>query len=193
MEHSELLLYLAQILDRLSLRYIVTGSTASIVFGEARLTNDIDVVVDLPLSKVRRFCTSFPESEFYVSESAVREAIAHRRQFNIIHPMSGLKVDVIIPKETQFDETRLSRGIRLTFDADREITFASPEDVIIKKLDFYKQGESEKHLRDIGGVLKIRRGQLDFKYIEHWVHALDLTEIWQMVLQRANEPDTPAN
>jgi hypothetical protein len=60
----------------------------------------------------------------------------------------------------------------------RDVTFASPEDVIIKKLAFYREGGSEKHLRDISGVLKVMGNEIDRAYIERWVQRLGLTREW---------------
>ncbi len=46
---DELLRSLIGVLEKLELRYFVTGSVAAIYYGEPRFTNDIDVVVDLPV------------------------------------------------------------------------------------------------------------------------------------------------
>jgi hypothetical protein len=90
MEQSELLRYLTKALERIGLRYFVTGSTATVFFGEPRFTNDIDVVVDLPANKIPELCAAFPSPEFYLSEETVRRAVSRRGQFNIIQPSSGL-------------------------------------------------------------------------------------------------------
>ena len=86
-------------LERLGLRYFVTGSTATIFFGEPRFTNDIDLVVDLPEERIGELCGAFPPESFYLAEEAVRRAVRNRGQFNLIHPVSGLKVDMVIPAE----------------------------------------------------------------------------------------------
>jgi hypothetical protein len=95
MEQLELLQFVARNIEEMGLRYFVTGSTATIFYGEPRFTNDIDVVADISERQIIEFCRRFPLSEFYVSESAAREAVIRKTQFNIIHPTSGLKVDVI--------------------------------------------------------------------------------------------------
>src|SRR6476620_9827495 len=93
MEQSELLRYVVTALERQGLRYLVTGSVATIFFGEPRFTNDIDIVLILPREQIAGFCRSFPFPEFYLSEEAVHQAVEHHGQFNIIHPVSGLKID----------------------------------------------------------------------------------------------------
>jgi hypothetical protein len=187
MEQSELLRHLVTTLERLGLRYLVTGSTATIFYGEPRLTNDIDVVVALPTERVAEFCRAFPTPEFYLSEDAVRAAVVEHGQFNIIHPTSGLKVDVIIPADTPFNRSRFARATRVEPAAEFHASFASAEDVIIKKMEYYRDGGSEKHLRDITGVLKISGDSLDREYIAHWASELGLVSIWQAILERVSQ------
>jgi hypothetical protein len=171
----------------MGLRYFVTGSTATIFYGEPRFTNDIDIVVDLREADIADFCRRFPPDEFYVSEQAVREAVRDRRQFNVIHPASGLKVDVIVPESTPFNESRFSRARRISTHENLDVSFASPEDAIIKKLEFYHLGGSEKHLRDIAGVLAISGDQLDLDYVARWTKAMGLDDLWTAVRERARE------
>jgi hypothetical protein len=133
MDSSELLRYATRLLERLGLRYFVTGSSATIFYGEPRFTNDIDIVLDLPPGRVAELCTAFPADEFYVSEESARQAVARRGQFNIVHPASGLKLDLMIPAETPFHRSRFARTRRLRPAPDFDVAFASVEDVILKK------------------------------------------------------------
>lgn len=183
MDLSELLECVGRTFERLSIPYLVTGSVATITYGEPRFTNDIDVVVRLGHGQVEALCSAFPEDEYYVSADAVREAVKRKSQFNILYPRTGLKVDVIVADESDFNVARFSRIRRLETAPKVEISFASPEDVIIKKLHFYREGGSEKRLRDIAGVVKVVGEGLDRPYIEHWVRVMELEEIWAAVLE----------
>jgi hypothetical protein len=187
MEQSELLRLLVEKLERLGLAYFITGSTATIVYGEPRFTNDIDVVVDLPVELAKSFCAAFPGPEFYVSEPAVLEAIGRRHQFNILHPQSGLKIDVIIASETDFDRTRLKRRRQLQTFPDKTVSFAAPEDVILKKLAYFQEGGSEKHLRDIAGVLRVQGDKVDKAYILEWAARLGLLNEWKQVSAQCDQ------
>lgn len=184
MEQSELLRHLVETLERLGLRYLVTGSVATIVYGEPRMTNDIDVVVALPPPKVKEFCRSFALPDYYLSEEDVRAAVADCGQFNIIHPTSGLKVDVLIPDDSPFNRSRFARARRVKPEPDYDASFASAEDVIIKKMEYYRDGGSEKHMRDITGVLKISGDRIDRAYVSDWASKLGLSSIWQVILER---------
>jgi hypothetical protein len=185
MEQYEFLALVARALESLGVRYFVTGSMASMAYGEPRLTNDIDIVADLGPGHVAGLLKLFPGPEFYLSEEAVKGALRGRKQFNIIHPSSGFKADIIIPKQNDFDAARFARVKRLRSSESAEANFSSPEDVIVKKLDFYREGGSDKHLRDIAGMIKISGAMLDTAYIASWAAKLGLTEIWERVQQEA--------
>ena len=182
MEQSDLLHHMATTLDRLDLPYLVTGSTATITFGEPRFTNDIDIVVKLPLERLDEFWEAFPEGEFYLDPNAAREAIRRKTQFNIVHPASGLKVDIVIPDDSPFERSRFARVLRVETAPGCRPAFSSPEDVIIKKLEFHRQGGSDKHLRDILGVLKVMGDQIDRAYIAQWAARLGVDAVWREVL-----------
>lgn len=156
-------------------------------YGEPRLTNDIDVVASIEERYVSHLIEAFPASEYYVSDEMIREAIEHQGQFNIIHPGSGLKVDVIIRRNTPFEASRFRRLRRIHPAESYEANFAAPEDVIIKKMEYYKNGGSGKHLRDIIGILKIGGDEIDFACISVWAEQLGLTGIWEAVKKRLGQ------
>lgn len=184
MDQSELLRFVVAVLERMHVPYLVTGSTATIYYGEPRFTNDIDIVVKLPANRVTEFCHAFPAADFYLDEESVRNAVAASGQFNLIHAAGGLKVDFMVPPETPFERSRFARGVRVHPTQDCEAMFAAPEDVIIKKLEYYAAGGSEKHLRDITGVLRISGERVDRSYIARWAAQLALTPVWEAVLAR---------
>lgn len=185
MDLAELLNRVTRTFDRLGIPYLVTGSMATIAYGEPRLTNDIDLVVRLYPHHVSTLCEAFPEENFYVSRDAARECAEHGGQFNILHPASGLKVDVMVADDSDFNTSRFERGRALTVAPDVTATFASPEDVILKKLEYFKEGGSEKHLRDIAGVLKIMEPEINRSYIERWARRLGLADLWIQVSEAA--------
>jgi hypothetical protein len=189
MEQLDLLRYVVRVIEDTGLRYFVTGSTATIFYGEPRFTNDIDVVVQLSEAEIADFCRRFPQDEFYVSENAAREAVLRKSQFNIIHPASGLKVDVIVPDSTSYNESRFARARRLHPADDFVACFASPEDAIIKKMEYYRQGGSDKHLRDIAGVLKTSREEIDVDYISRWAGQMGFDDLWIAIQKNANPRD----
>ncbi len=178
MEQSDLLAYLTGKLDQLGLRYFVTGSVATILYGEPRQTIDIDCVVEIHKADTERFCQCFPGPEFYLSKEDVFSAIEVCRPFNIIHPASGLKIDIMVPEESEFNDVRFKRRQQHKISNEKSAWFATPEDVILKKLEYYQQGGSDKHVRDILGVLKIQGDNIDFQYVEDWSRLSGLSKLW---------------
>jgi hypothetical protein len=185
MEQYELLQFLCETFDRLGIKYLITGSQATTVYGEPRLTNDIDVVAALTRTNLPEFVKSFPEADYYVSESAGREALDRAGTFNVLHPSSGLKIDVIIPGRTPYEVGGFGRARSIQVFPGFTASFAAPEDVIIKKLEFYKIGGSDKHLRDIAGVLRISGDELNIAFIEKLATHFGLTEVWKLAVERA--------
>lgn len=185
MDQLELLGRLVTVLEGLGVAYMVGGSHASMYYGEPRQTNDIDVVADLRPNHIDGLVAAFPFPDYYLDAQAAREAVQTQGQFNIIHPASGLKVDVILPRQTPYDREEFRRRQKLPLGPGREAYFARPEDVILYKMVYYREGGSDKHLRDIAAMLQISASDLDQGYIDRWARELSLTDIWQAVLRRA--------
>lgn len=184
MEQAELLGWVVDVLEGAGIPYLLVGSLASGVYGEPRFTQDIDVVIELRPDQVSRLCAAFPAPEYYVSETAAREAIAIGGQFNVIHSTSGNKIDFILARRDAWGRSQLSRRRREEILPGRLGYTASPEDVILGKLWYYHEGGSEKHLRDIAAMLQVSGEEIDRDYIEQWARQLGFMEAWQAVLER---------
>ncbi len=192
MEVDELLRIAVEACDLLGITYLVTGSTASIAYGEPRFTNDIDIVIDLPSDLVDAFCDAFPDGEFYLNRETVRACVRDAFQFNLIHPASGLKIDFIVLTPSEYDRSRVERRRLLPALADRDVFFASPEDVIIKKMIYYREGQSPKHIRDIGGIMRVQGVKLDRDYITEWAGRLGVDDIWLQIVEQESQSDESA-
>ena len=186
MEQTDLLRIAVQTLERLGVSYAIVGSFASGTWGESRFTQDIDIVIDLKSSQVGPLCGAFSEPDFYVSEATAQEAVRQRGQFNVIHPASGNKIDFMIAGETPWAVVQLQRSKRVPLFTDLDANVATPEDVILGKLVYYREGGSEKHLRDISGILMISGDSVDRSYIRQFAATLGVAEIWQAVLERVD-------
>ncbi len=177
MVQYELLIKISEVLEKIGIPYIVTGSVGAMAYGEPRFTIDIDIVAEVQKKHIQSLVAHFPKEEYYISEEMIEDAIEHNSQFNIIHPFSGLKIDIIIKKNSDFDTCRFNRKRKIFISQNVQAYFSSPEDIIVKKLEYYKIGGSDKHLRDIAGILKITK-EIDRSYIENWVEKFDLVNIW---------------
>ena len=182
LEQIELFRLVTDLLARLQIPYVVVGSFASGVYGEPRMTRDIDIVIDPNSRQVEQLVRSFPPEEFYVSHEAALAALSQRGQFNVIHPESGNKIDFIMVPDDEWGRQQLSRRRRFGSPGEPEWYAASPEDVIIAKMIYFREGESEKHLRDIASMLRVSGQTIDRNDVGTWAARLGLAEIWQKVL-----------
>jgi hypothetical protein len=188
MQLLDLLDAIAKVCSGLKLPYYITGSVASSYYGEYRSTQDVDVVIELPSWHVAAFCDAFPEPEWYVSREAAMDAARGPGMFNIVHPGSGLKIDVMVFKDTPFDESRLSRARLVHPEGASPVMMAAPEDIILKKLEFYREGGSDKHTRDIASMFRVSGEQIDLTYIEKWVPRIGVQREWAMIKERLGLP-----
>jgi hypothetical protein len=186
-EQSDLLRYAVERLDEGGLVYAIVGSFASGAYGEPRFTQDIDILVDLQARHVEEICHSFPDPEFYVSRDAVQAAVSRRGQFNVIHPTSGNKIDFMLTGTDVWQVNQLARRQEVPILPDRTVYLASPEDVILGKLAYYNKGGSEKHLRDITGILSVQ--VVDREFVARFADHLGVTEIWEAILDRINNTE----
>lgn len=155
--------------DKLGIRYLIGGSLASAIYGEPRSTRDADLLADIKAEHVDPLYGTL-EPDFYVSKEEITNALQHRSSFNAIHLQSLFKVDVFIPKARRFDEQEFQRRtLRVVAnDPERRAFVASVEDVILAKLEWYRQGNevSDQQWRDVTGMCKANEGRLDIQYLE---------------------------
>jgi hypothetical protein len=174
-------------LERLGLPYIIGGSVASSIYGEARSTRDVDVSVVLPLEQVGSFVQAFQSLGYYVFADAIVDAIIAGQPFNIIDAQSGYKADIFIvdPQHpTPLEQQVLQRRRYQVYDetSGAQAVFYSPEDVIVYKLKYYLEGRMPKHLRDIGAILVVQGQALDYDYIAEWAERIGAAEVWAEIL-----------
>lgn len=193
MTQTELLRFAINLLERLDIPYAIVGSFATAVWGDARMTRDIDIVVQLAGDKVEQLCDAFPDDDFYLSRQAAQEAVAERGQFNVIDFRSSNKIDFMIAGRSEWASQQLVRRRRVRFSSDVEGFVAAPEDVIIGKLVYYQDGGSEKHLRDIAGILSQDEGDVDRGYIAEVASQLGLATVWGYFVAADDEPPNPSD
>lgn len=171
----EILQEVTTILENNQIEYMVVGSIASTTYGEARLTKDIDLVIEVGPSVVGKFLDWFDPNEYYLPhQEALKDEYARQGEFNLIHLSSGFKVDFVFRKNNEHSKTEFLRRAKVELFPGLSVSVASPEDVIIKKLMYYCEGLSEKHLTDVKGILMST--PLDDAYLDSWVTALNLKD-----------------
>jgi len=175
-------LLVAEALEQLEVPYLIGGSLASAVHGVVRATLDSDLVAELQSAHVAPFVTALGDA-FYADPEAITEAIQHRASFNVIHHETMFKVDVFISRGRPFDRAQFQRRMVQVVSADPERTayFASAEDTLLAKLEWYRLGGevSERQWRDVLGVLQVQRDTLDLAYLRQWAITLSVADLFE--------------
>jgi len=171
-------------LDRANVPYMVTGSFASSAHGRARASYDIDIVIAPTDEQLRALIREFPADRYYADEEDAFESKKWVSQFNVIDFSSTWKVDLIFRKDREFSRAEFDRRRLHTIEGMR-VYVATPEDVLISKLEWAKMGESDRQIEDVVGIIRIQGSQLDIAYIERWVRELALETQWQKALARS--------
>ena len=185
MSQQELLKKVVETLDRSAIDYMITGSVASSLQGEPRSTHDIDVVIAIQNSDIENLVKAFPPPGYYLDAKSIQEAISHRSMFNLIDVVEGDKVDFWILTNQPFDQSRFARKY-LEEVMGISLKVSRPEDTILAKLHWaVKSGGSEKQFTDALRVFEVQHDTLDLYYLNKWVVALSLEEIWERLQDEA--------
>ncbi|HYK05976.1 MAG TPA: hypothetical protein VE974_29805 [Thermoanaerobaculia bacterium] len=171
-------------LERSGVPYMVTGSYASSAHGTPRATNDIDIVIAPSLDQLRGLIRELPDDRYYADEVDAVEALKHESQFNVIDFATTWKADLIFRKHREFSTQEFARRRTHTI-AGVEVRLATAEDILLAKLEWYKQGESARQLEDVVGIIRRQGTSLDRGYVEYWVSQLGVEEQWREALAAA--------
>jgi hypothetical protein len=187
-EPIEVTLVVTGVFERLGVPYLIGGSLASTLYGMVRTTQDSDIIAEMQLEHIQPFVSAL-ETDFYLDQEMIAESIQRNSSFNIIHRDTMFKVDVFIPRPRPFLQSQLARARRQTFTLGKEVSakFASPEDTILSKLEWYRMGgeASDRQWRDILGVLKTKTGDLDLDYLRQWAKELKVSDLLERALIQA--------
>ena len=175
--------------DELCIRYVIGGSIASIIHGTLRSTLDADIVADMEPHHVPSFVKAL-ETDFYVEPEMITNATTHQTRFNLLHQQTMFKVDIFIPKKRAFDLAQLDHRVEklLSAELDRKAWILSPEDIILAKLDWYNSGDraSERQWRDVLGVIKSQRANLDRGYLSKMASLMGISDLIEKAMTEAS-------
>ena len=163
---------------------MVTGAVAAIAYGEPRMTNDVDLVVRLGPGDAETLISAFPSPDYYVPPLEVIEEERQRPRyghFNIVHHDTALRGDIYLVGDDPLHEWAMARRRTASISGDA-IWFAPLEYVIVRKLEYYQQSESDRHLRDIAGMLRVSGELVDDSELQRLIAERELATAWQRAL-----------
>ncbi|MEO0017173.1 MAG: hypothetical protein RLZZ522_456 [Verrucomicrobiota bacterium] len=176
-EELQLLRDIVARLDKAGIDYMLTGSVALNCYAQPRMTRDIDLVVVFSLRNAECIHDLLGE-DYYVSADAAREAVAHQSSFNAIHQTTLIKVDFMVRKPEVYRLHEFTRRQRLKV-ADFEVWVVSKEDLILSKLHWARESQSERQLADVENLIATG---CNLDYLKTWSAALNLTDMLTRVL-----------
>lgn len=177
-------------LNQLHIPYMVTGGVASVIYGEPRLTRDIDLVIELEPQDADRFASLWPPADFYVPPVEVIREESRRPShghFNVSHHRTAMRADVYLPGNDPLNTWALGHTVMRQVDDD-ELVMAPIEYVILSKLRYFQMGKSDRHLRDVHQMLRVSGDLVDHAELDRWVVQLGLEREWA----RARDYQEPA-
>jgi hypothetical protein len=171
----------AEVFERLGVRYYVGGSLASSARGFPRASIDVDMAAELRPEHVSRLVAAL-RGQYYVDEDRVRDAVAARRSFNAIHLATMMKVDVFVSRGRPFDRSAFERLTPEVLDAanpSRAYPIPGAEDVILLKLEWFRAGGevSDRQWGDVVGVIRVAATALDRNYLTGWASELGVSDL----------------
>lgn len=172
------------IFESLNIPYYITGGVAAIAYGEVRTTRDVDMVIFIQLQQVTELATELEIVGFYVP--GVEDIVEGRMgilQVTDIETIS--RADLILSDDNVFERIQFERRQQYEIPAGIQVNLASPEDIILNKLQWRSQSESDKQWRDILGILKVQGQSLDFNYLNDWSNRLGLSQDLQQARRSA--------
>jgi len=184
---TEFLKLMLETLESAGVEYLIGGAIAEWAWGEPRATQDLDLVINLPIEAVVRFSKELEKRNMLVPAAIILDAIVEDRAdipLNAIHMYSGLKADLYLMRDGDaLRQSAFQRRVLIDYGPPiGKVYVHSPEDLILYKLMYLGLSGQPKHARDIAAILRAKKNQLDFRYIEDWVTQMGLGSVWKEML-----------
>ena len=172
-------------LEAAGIEYMISGSVVSSFHGRPRATNDANIVIAPTEKQLYTFAQSLGK-DYYVSMEAVREAFIHNSMFNVIDIQDGWKADFIIRKDRAFSCEEFQRRLRVKI-MGMDFWITSPEDVILSKLEWAKNRQSQQQFQDALGVVMVQWGHIDKEYLNRWAKELQIESSLKKLMKQAEK------
>jgi len=163
---EQILESIAQGLDRLGIPYMVIGGQAVLLYGEPRLTRDIDVTLGTDPGRLREVLDWVRGNSWRVLVEAPAEFVGRTLVLPCLDPATGIRVDLIF-SFSLYEQQALKRARRVSM-GNAEVCFASLEDLIIHKM----LAGRARDLEDVRSIL-LKNRTLDLDYVHHWLREFD--------------------
>ena len=178
-------------LNASKVEYLIGGAIAEWAWGEPRATQDLDMVVKIPIKAINKLSKELEKRDMLLPADIILDSILEDRAdipINAIHMHSGLKADLYPVREgDELRQSAFQRREQVDYGPPiGKVYIHSPEDLILYKLMYFGLSQQSKHSRDIAAILKSKKNELHMDYIEQWVSRLGLSSVWKEMLDNVS-------
>ncbi len=177
---------LVAVLDRFGIRFHLTGGITSVAYGEPRMTQDLDLVLDRDrvLIVEGEFLDALSGQGFHFSEETARQAIESRQMFQLLDVDRVIKLDLyvrcLIPGE-------LDRSVRTELFPGVVLPIVARSDAALSKLVWIRHG-SHRSRRDLRRILTEATPE-ELTTVRRTADEMNLVELLDEVLAEPDEID----
>ena len=163
---EELLSRIGRILEEHSLPYMIIGGQAVLLYGEPRLTRDIDVTLGVDVARLPTLLTAVREAEFKPLPENIPQFVRNTMVLPVVDEQSSVRVDFIF-SFTPYEQEAITRAKTVSIEG-QDIRFASAEDVVIHKIFAGRP----RDLEDVHSIV-LKNPGIDRTYIGNWLEQFD--------------------
>ncbi|MBI5555073.1 MAG: nucleotidyl transferase AbiEii/AbiGii toxin family protein [Elusimicrobia bacterium] len=165
---QQLLIKLGKELNKNKIPYMVIGGQAVLVYGEPRLTKDIDITLGIGSEEIAKIKTVIKKIGLRVLVKDLETFVHKTMVCPVVDKKSGIRINFIF-SFTLYEQPAISRAKKVKI-GKTDIPFASLEDLIIHKLI----AKRERDIEDVKTIL-LKNPNYDKKYILKWLRDFDET------------------
>lgn len=162
-------------LERAGLRWMLVGSVAAYLYGHERSTHDIDIVFDPDGVHPRLVAPAFGP-QYFLDEDMLADTLRTGMMANAIPLIGGPKIDLVPLKKEPFDQVAFRRRLRQQWQG-REVSVIAPADLVISKLRWAKDSESERQLADVRAIMATGHVDEHDDDFNRWIDRLSLRDV----------------
>ncbi len=163
---EQLLEQLAQGLDDRAIPYMVVGGQAVLLYGEPRLTRNIDVTLGAGPERLAEILDLAKSKSWKVLVDSPADFVERTMVLPCVEPESGIRLDFIF-SHSLYEQEALRRVRRVRI-GKAEVCFASVEDAVVHKVIAGRPRDIE----DVRSLL-LKNPGMDGSYIRHWLEEFD--------------------
>lgn len=153
-------------LQKAGLPYMIIGGQAVLLYGEPRLTRDIDVTLGVDTDQLEKLIRIAETLNLDILPDNFAEFVTQTKALPTQEQKSGIRVDFIF-SNTEYEHQAFKRVNSVSINKVN-VNFASIEDLIIHKIF----ASRPRDIEDVRGIILKNKG-IDMLYIEHWLGEFD--------------------